>query len=234
MNLKYFLIFLLLTSALNADPPFWKYKKFRLLDRTDKFADIDGHMPANHIYKDNDILTYSHETVHGLNSSLRQLMAPKFGNRVSCLYVLNDKFILLVEPNYTLSQVANKVPISIRGSGYQLYLIEQARYWEGQPLYILDELVAYNNSVEVGIEYNIKDFAGRKEKVIEFLNYSIILDAYTWNKFDDQQYSDSLREFILWYTKRIEKNLNIKYSITHNVDCKHLIPFIKGRYSTDW
>jgi hypothetical protein len=60
---------------------------------------------------------------------------------------------VLREPRLTLAQVAAAVPADMRGGSYSLYLVQQRRHWNGQPLYILDEWVAYLNGTEIAVEY---------------------------------------------------------------------------------
>jgi hypothetical protein len=44
------------------------------------------------------------------------------------------------------------IPSSLRGSRYQLYCIDQQKYFEDHPLYLFDEWVAYTNGAFAGVE----------------------------------------------------------------------------------
>ncbi len=104
-------------------------------------SDIESHMPAGHIYKADGMGTWAHETTHGINSRLRM----ELGSGYNAFYVLGNKAFVLREPNVKITQVAQQVPLELRGDQYQLYLVSQAGQWNDNPLYVLDEWTAYIN-----------------------------------------------------------------------------------------
>lgn len=62
------------------EPKFENYPAKRSVTNLGKvLSDIDSHMPAGHIYQDNDKITWGHETTHGINSDLRM----KFSRRTT-------------------------------------------------------------------------------------------------------------------------------------------------------
>src|SRR5207245_11321401 len=65
--------------------------------------------------------------------------------------------ILLSGPRVKLSQLAAMIPESLRGSRYQLYCIEQKKYFEDHPLYLFDEWTAYTNGAYAGVELTEKN-----------------------------------------------------------------------------
>jgi hypothetical protein len=123
----------------------------------DFLTDIARHLPSQYgdHYYSNDRITHAHETTHGINSHLsnhlRQTSEPGYG-----FYVGNDQAIILSEPRIKLSQVAAVIPESLRGSRYQLYCIDQQKYFEDHPLYLFDEWVAYTNGALAGVELTEK------------------------------------------------------------------------------
>ncbi len=123
----------------------------------DFLTDIARHLPSQYgdHYYSNDRITHAHETTHGINSHLsnhlRQTSEPGYG-----FYVGNDQAIILSEPRIKLSQVAAVIPESLRGSRYQLYCIDQQKYFEDHPLYLFDEWVAYTNGASAGVELTEK------------------------------------------------------------------------------
>jgi len=82
--------------------------------------------------------TDTHETSHFISSELRQ---GKMG--YNGFYILNSKGVLVKEPPTTIGEIAGYVPSNLRGMRYQLYLVDQRRYWDEQPLYIVEELNCY-------------------------------------------------------------------------------------------
>jgi len=119
-----------------------------------RLGDIDCHLQAGHIYSDPDVVTYGHETTHGVNSRIREEFKVDNG-----YYLLDDRCFTISDPNFTLREVAEAVPQDKRGRMYNLYLVEQSQYWNNKPLYVFDECTAYINGTIVGIELNKSDRA---------------------------------------------------------------------------
>ena len=136
-------------------------------------GDIESRLPDGHPYKDRDKMTWGHEGTHGINARLRNGL-----KNYNAAYLLGGWVYFQSEPTTTLSIVKNNVPQALRGGVFDLYLIEQQRYWNSQPLYILDEFSAYTNSVFVGDELKMSsDRVGYGfEKGIELLGYLEVLN----------------------------------------------------------
>jgi len=175
-------------------------------------TDIDSRMPDRHIYRDNDRVTWGHETSHGIASRLRMaqdgfragngttvkttagLDVFKSTGRENAFYVLLGRSIRLTEPDVTLADVARAVPRSLRGRIYNLYLVQQQRDWNDTPLYVFDEWVAYTNGADVRYDEGI---AGRDEAVdhmVEMMAYGLTLATMT----DDPK----LEDFARWQALR--------------------------------
>ena len=108
-------------------------------------CDIECRMPPGHVYRDNDLVTWAHETTHGINSRVRC----EVGGMVNAFYCLNGWVGIYREPNFRKSQVCAFVPANLRGLGWETYMAG-ASSWDDRPLYILDEWVAYINGAIVG------------------------------------------------------------------------------------
>ncbi len=118
---------------LHAAEPAWRLvPRHRLHGVPGVIADLEGHMPENHPYRDADRITWAHETTHGLHSRLRQLFAP-LGRRINAVYVLRDRALMLEEPACTLRFISENIPQSLRGDIYHLYMVQQRRYWQNEP-----------------------------------------------------------------------------------------------------
>ncbi len=186
----------ILASVLfSALPTFTNYPPIRNVGNLGPVvADIESHLPVGHPYRDADKITWVHEGTHGINSQLRNLLGkPSF-------YVLRNRAIVLQEnPRGTLSQVSKMVPISLRGEFYQLYLIDSQRWWNNEPEYLWDELVAYTNGAECRRQLQISN---RKETVryaIEMCVYSTCVSRS--GKSTDNQ----TRSFLMWQIERAMK-----------------------------
>ena len=125
--------------------------------------DIAAH--SNNIFNSGDVVTKVHETLHGINSDIR--------NKYHCpgFYILQDKAILVDEPACKLSDVAKEIRPAERGPNYQLYLIQQQKDWNGQPTYVLDEWSAYRAGSICAAETGVR-VEDAKNHFIEFTRYA--------------------------------------------------------------
>ena len=137
-------------------------------------GELEDRMPAEHIYRDADLVTWAHETTHGLNSRIRN----QYGGNTNAVYLYGAGAIVIPEPPVTLSQVAANVPASERRRCFQLYMVDQRADWDGQPLYVLDEMVAYLNGALVGYEWGDRSRAIQShENAVEMYHYARVLHS---------------------------------------------------------
>lgn len=198
-------------SPIPQDPDWTKEPPLRNVTNLGKvLSDIESHMPAGHIYRDSDKITWGHETTHGINSRLRQKYSrrgytviengrkPTFKSldSINCFYVLENRAAIIKEPNTTIASAADKVPQSLRGDVFNLYMIQSRRWWNNTPLYVFDEWVAYGNGAAVRYDLNIQQRSETVLYSLEFIVYSMaVLQAA---KSDDQQ----LKDFFMWNAER--------------------------------
>ncbi len=129
--------------------------------------DVQSQLQAGHVYTCDDDITTVHECTHGINARLRGIYGrPSF-------YVLNNRAIMLDEPNGTMTMVANRVPNIYRGPLYQFYLVRARKWWDKQPTYIFDEFSAYINAVQARKILGRPDRGGTVEYMAEFVFYSV-------------------------------------------------------------
>lgn len=155
-------------------------------------ADIESRMPAGHGYAFPAMpMTWAHETSHGLASRLRQQQ----GGRVNVLYCLNGRAAVIREPRARLSGVAALVPRSLQGPSFRLYLVEQRRYWENEPSYVLDEWTAYINGSECGRQVRENGWHYELLQACNFCVYSLAMAQHV-TAVDPQYDHTQLRAFI--------------------------------------
>ena len=151
---------------------------------------------------DPDRITYAHEMTHQLNSALRN----KVGQASNAFFVGSDKgwWVSLKEPKVTLSQVAELVHKEYRNEAYELYLKDQQKYWNDQPLYVLDELSAYINGSTVAIEEGLPDH-GSHDRAKWFGHYAacVVLACHKYDPTYPQL--KELQEFVIWQNGRINQ-----------------------------
>lgn len=202
-------------------------------------SDIESHMPAGHIYRDSDRITWGHETTHGINSRLRT--SHRQAGRINGFYVLENKAVIIKEPNTTISAAARLVPSSLRGSVYNLYMVSQARSWNETPLYVFDEWVAYGNGSAVRADLNIQKRQESVQYMLEFNNYSIAVAMAA--RTDDIQF----KHFVMWNLERTMKIYEANKGIgdlskseaylektRNSSDAEQFREFARNYFGADW
>jgi hypothetical protein len=132
-------------------------------------GELEDRMPAQHIYRDDDRITWAHETTHGLNSRIRN----QHGSGVNAVYLYGCGAVVLKEPPVTIAQVA--AAVNDRGRLFDLYLVKQRQDWNNQPLYIVDEMVSYLNGAIVGHEWGACGVVYEHENAVEMYKYAVVL-----------------------------------------------------------
>jgi len=148
-----------------------KVKKYRDLG-AGVYNDVMSHCEKPS--KGNGRYTDVHETSHFISSALRK---DRIGD--NGFYILDDNAVIVKEPPTTIGEVAEYIPKNLRGLRYKLYFVEQRRYWDEQPLYIMEEWNCYTLGGMCAVDdYNNNVTLERTDAVagmFEFLVYSTAL-----------------------------------------------------------
>jgi hypothetical protein len=173
--------------------------------------DVARHLPASYgtTYWDASPVTASHETSHGIHAHLRNYEAPSpIG--WNALYVLGNKAAFIDEPAIRKSDIKTRIPAALRGSRYQLYLVEQTA-WDDSPLYVFDEWNAYINGAEVAVQQVQQGlWTGAWQDAVmgplEFTAYAIAT-LKTVSELDAAGFASNvqLKRFTAWNIKRAMK-----------------------------
>lgn len=170
--------------------------------------DIINHLPSSYgsTYYDRDPITYGHETTHGINSHLRNNKNDT-GGRANGFYVMNDKGVIIPEPNIRKRHVAQFVPASLRESRFATY-VTGSPSWDDTPTYLLDEWTAYVNGGVVGVDMHKRGLwnQGWRDGVmgqLEFTVYALALGQAV-ERFDPNGWKSNtqLREYLAWNSRR--------------------------------
>ncbi len=147
-----------------------------------------------------DLVTYCHEATHQLNGRIRNTLPGNW----NAFYVGGDNGLcaILPEPRVTLEQAAQFVPQNLRTDTFQLYFVQMSQYWNNQPLYILDEWVAYTNGAQAAKELRV-DPHGTNERAVWFCTYAdcVLRAVETYDP--SYTHTEQLREFIRWHKGRV-------------------------------
>lgn len=202
-------------------------------------SDIRTHIDDGGYYNDSDLITAGHETTHGINSVIRNKYYQ--GKPINAFYCLEDRAIILNEPKTRIEKVAQYVPKSLRGSTYQLYMIDQARSgWGDRPLYICDEWISYTNGSEVRKDLKIQKRAETVQYMFEFNVYVLTL-AKVLEEQESSYDSSDFKNFIRWNIERSMKIYNEEEDaklylekIRKEQDAEDLRKFAKNYFGLDW
>lgn len=185
----------------NGEPAWIEVPAVRALDdpRLGRLlSDIESHLPAGHQYRDQDLVTWAHETTHGINNRLAKL-----DGRLGAFYVLGNRGIIFRHPRVRHSSIRQFVAPEFRGMSFGLYLVQQSGSFEHQPLNVLDEWIAYTNGTEVALEHAmtrrpLPDQTATTEQMLDFCGYAAALLAAV--KQADPGYAefDELAGFVRW------------------------------------
>ena len=134
-------------------------------------GELEDRMPAEHIYRDqSDAGGWAHETIHALNSRLRNAAGPG----MNAAYFYGCGAVVLREPPITLAQVA--AAVTKRGQLYDTYFVQMRVGWNNQPLFLLDEMSAYLAGAITDYEFQqTSGVVGRHEKAVEMYGYVCVL-----------------------------------------------------------
>lgn len=247
------------------EPTWTDYPPVRSVTNLGKvLSDIESHMPAGHIYKDSDKITWAHETTHGINSNIRQKFSRGWGargdldiwgrsvwkqidgkpvfhaGRINGFYCLNNRAAIIDEPPTTMQAAAALVPRSLRGPVYNLYMVQQASSWGDTPLYVFDEWIAYTNGSDCRLDLQIQERSETVSQMLEFDVYALALAMAVKKNapnYDDTQF----KKFLMWNIERsfaIHKNeeraKSYLESLRSSPDAEDLRKFTREYCGEDW
>ena len=152
------------------------------------------------IYRNNDSVTWAHETTHGINGVLRTLYG--YAQKSECLYCLESKFVMIQEPKIAKNIAQNYVPTNLRGQSQIVFGTLLRGY---NVLYVLDEWVCYTNGSETKLDLNLTERGGTVQYMTNHIIYTLATAMAI--KTRDPGYDDTqLKAFIKW---NIDRNFKI-------------------------
>ncbi|MBI1861437.1 MAG: hypothetical protein HYR96_11020 [Deltaproteobacteria bacterium] len=244
------------SSATQYEPSFTSLRAFNNHTNS-KWANVTTDVmqheaPGEHNNYD-DLITLVHETTHGIHAYIRNHMN-NTGKRANGFFVLDDRAVILVEPNIRKSAVARYVPQSLRGFRFGTYITGQTE-WDDTPLYVFDEWNAYVNGGQAGVDqvnHNLwnESWEDGVSGVLEFALYALATAQAV--KAGDPNYFESytpFKEFVAWNVARSmevfragaqmaafkwDKQDQMLNSFLHSSDAAPLRTFTRDWLGADW
>jgi len=96
--------------------------------------------------------TSAHETVHGINSELRNSYKKLLKKNVNGFYAGDGKGIVVLNPSIHMRDIVPYIPTILRGYRYNLYFVKQLGHWDDVPTYPIDEWSAYIAGAESAVD----------------------------------------------------------------------------------
>ena len=205
----------------------------------DYLTDIENHLPEKfgRQYRFEDKNTWAHETTHGiighLNNEWSKLNERGVRDKY-WLYVGHDRACGIPEPGFKISDISKMVPAKMRQDRFQLYLVQQRKYFENEPVYLFDEWVAYCNGAECGNELaakNLRQLSGKNDEVFAVLEFGVYASyvAIAQKKYDPEYDNKQLLEFLAWNLERSMKLYREGYKHDNfNWDNNKYLEFLKS------
>lgn len=151
--------------------------------------------------------TNVHETVHGINSYLRN---QHHKEHLNGFYAGRGYAVLVKNPNLRLRHIKEYVPHSLRGYRFKLYFEQQLGDWDDTPTYHIDEWSAYIAGAESAVDDAIQNINKEKsDSVSGALEFSIYCTALAMATKDlDPAYWENelqLKQIINYFLIKAEK-----------------------------
>lgn len=181
-------------------------KKYReIQDKNSFYEDVLSH--SKNPVTNESRSTNVHETSHMISSQLRN---ENKGN-INGFYFENGRAVLIEQPNLTIKDVSPYVPNNLRGYRYQLYFVDQLKYWNDSPLYIMEEWNCYSLGGACAVEDYIQKIPLERTDAVagafEFVIYSTAL--YMCIKDKDPEYFKNNEQFREFFEHLLDFSLSL-------------------------
>jgi len=149
----------------------------------------------------NDPGGWAHELTQFINGEMRDAVSIQLKRRYNSFYVLDGYALWLPEPDITLADIAKLVPEEYHNIEYKVYLVWCQRYWNKQPLFILDEATAVANALQYHVTAR-QPKVWRETKATYAIYFSKLLLQAVEEGDPGYDHLPQLRAFIEWHNAR--------------------------------
>jgi hypothetical protein len=165
-------------------------------------ADLLSRVPRPEYWRDptdpSCPVTWAHEATHGMTAELS-----RSGRWV--IYLLDGMAVEFAgHPSVTIGQVAASVPAHQRGQVFDLYLVQQRRDWDREPLYLLDEWTCYVHGSIARRQAGLERREETERYAAEMERYCRAMLSLVERRQPDYPDLGKLREFIAWQSNRLD------------------------------
>lgn len=204
---KTFLMALFASAAVAADPVFLEIPKCRDGGQG-VLGDVLSHSVEPPFTAAHGRPTQAHETAHGIHATYSNKHSK--GKRVAALYMGSGRIAIIREPAFLIRNIPENLPPCVRGYRYPLYFVQQLRYWDQEPCYVLDEWTAYICGGETAVDDHARGIGRTDEDSVagcmEFAIYAVA--TYLTAKQRDPAHDPQLRAVIAFNMTRAEAAWN--------------------------
>jgi hypothetical protein len=158
--------------------------------------------------------TDAHETSHMISADVRM----DNPGRNNGFYLLGGVAAVVQQPGLTIRDVADYVPPTLRGSRYELYLVQQQRHWNDEPLYILEEWHCYTLGAMTAVDDVLNNRPLQRTDAVsgtlEFRVYGAALAMAIKERCPDYWRNNAqFRRFLCWQIDESENAFGIGRSV---------------------
>lgn len=180
--------------------------KYRSIEEDTIYGEVLNYSKSKPFGDEHGRPTNVHETAHGISSDIRNEYYKNYECDIEALYYGNGKAIILEQPKLLISNIPKHIPESLRSYRFKLYFVDQLKYWDSSPLYILDEWVAYIWGARCALEdYEKSNIHTKEDSVSGSLEFSIyVVGLCLAIKERDNNYWNTNKELKFFVKERLE------------------------------
>jgi hypothetical protein len=145
-----------------------------------------------------------HEINHFVCSRLDNIFEKKYRNSHS-IYVLKDRNVIIAHPNITIGDVAQYVPDIIKDTAFNIYLVQERRWWDNSPIYLCEEASCYVvGTLAYDQEGKTNSTSFSAWKALELFGYCLVMSMVV--EIEDPNYdSRQLDAYLYWNGEELNK-----------------------------
>ncbi len=146
-----------------------------------------------------DLVTWTHEGSHGVCVRMPRIQGSH------AIYLLDGRSVYLRHPNLTIGEVAATIPTKSRGRIFQLYMVDQRRDWDREPIYIAEEWTCYIHGTLARRQLGLARREETESHALELERYCRAMLALAKRKDPTYPDAEKLAAFIEWNSERFRR-----------------------------